>query len=100
MSSVSPTWSPCPCVSTIWVTPLIAAALSETKAGLPVKNGSIRIACRVKSKRKAEWPYQVICMMDLQACGMVDVLNHSHADDCRKARLSLMSHCAPTHANG
>ena len=29
MSSVSPTWSPWPCVSTIWVTPLIAAALSD-----------------------------------------------------------------------
>src|SRR4029450_11960213 len=60
MSSVSPTWSPCPCVSTICETPLLAAALSETKAGLPVKNGSISTALPAKSRRKAEVPNQVI----------------------------------------
>src|SRR6516162_8761367 len=46
----------------MWVTPLVAAALSETKAGLPAKNGSMRTALPAKSRRKAEWPYQVICM--------------------------------------
>src|SRR5215831_12903485 len=65
MSSVSPTWSPWPCVSTMWVTPLMAAALSDTKAGLPVKNGSISTALPAKSSRKAEWPYQVICILVL-----------------------------------
>src|SRR5690348_7615037 len=45
------------------VTPLVAAALSDTKAGLPVKNGSITTAALPKSRRKAEWPYQVICML-------------------------------------
>src|SRR6266851_120350 len=63
MSRASPTWSPWPWVSTIWVTPLMAVALSDTKAGLPVKNGSISTALPAKSSRKAEWPYQVICMM-------------------------------------
>src|SRR5215469_1733722 len=62
MSRVSPTWSKWPWVSTMWVTPSIAAALSETKAGLSVKNGSISTAALPKSRRKAEWPYQVICM--------------------------------------
>ena len=41
----------------------MAAALSDTKAGLPVKNGSISTALPPKSSRNAEWPYQVICMM-------------------------------------
>jgi hypothetical protein len=39
----------------MWVTPLIAACLSETKAGLPVKNGSISTALPAKSSRNAEW---------------------------------------------
>src|SRR5262245_56184882 len=46
----------------MWVMPLMAAALSDTKAGLPVKNGSISTALPAKSSRKAEWPYQMICM--------------------------------------
>ena len=49
-------------VSTMWATPLIAAALSDAKAGLPVKKGSIKTAVPPKSRRKAEWPNQVICM--------------------------------------
>jgi hypothetical protein len=32
---------------------------------LPVKNGSINTAWPAKSSLKAEWPYQVICMMCL-----------------------------------
>src|SRR5215472_13870560 len=44
---------------------LMAAALSDTKAGLPVKNGSISTALPAKSSRKAEWPYQVICMTEV-----------------------------------
>src|SRR5580704_3836288 len=62
ISRVSPTWSEWPCVSTMWVTPRAAAALSEINAGLPVMNGSINTALPSKSSRKAEWPYQVICM--------------------------------------
>src|SRR6267143_2041919 len=44
----------------------MAAAWSDTKAGLPVKKGSISTACLPKSRRKAEWPYQVICMERLR----------------------------------
>src|SRR6266446_6877482 len=69
MSRASPTWSEWPWVSTMWVTPRMAAALSDTKAGLPVKNGSISTALPAKSSRKAEWPYQVICMMVILGCG-------------------------------
>src|SRR6266849_9079495 len=69
MSRASPTWSAWPWVSTMWVTPLMAAALSDTKAGLPVKNGSISTALPAKSSRKAEWPYQVICMMVILGWG-------------------------------
>src|SRR6185312_15726680 len=53
----------------MWVTPLMAAALSDTKAGLPVKNGSISTADLPKSRRNAEWPYQVICMEILRSRG-------------------------------
>src|SRR6476660_4529701 len=62
MSTVSPTWSLWPWVSRIWFTPFIAAALSEENEGLPVKKGSISAAWPLKSRRKAECPYQVICM--------------------------------------
>src|SRR3954469_4667155 len=68
MSRVSPTWSPWPWVSTMWETPFIAAALSEMNAGFPVKNGSIRTAWPEKSRRNAEWPYQVICMELVRCC--------------------------------
>src|SRR5690242_17173941 len=44
-------------------TPRIAAVLSDTNAGLPVKNGSISTAVPARSSRKAEWPYQVICIV-------------------------------------
>src|ERR1700741_3125862 len=66
MSSASPTWSAWPWVSTMCVTPLVATALSDTNAGLPVKNGSISTALPAKSRRKAEWQYQVICMQRIR----------------------------------
>ena len=34
-----------------------------SKAGLPVKNGSISTTLPAKSRRKAEWPNQVIFMV-------------------------------------
>ena len=36
---------------------------APSKAGLPVKNGSISTALSAKSRRKAEWPNQVIFMV-------------------------------------
>src|SRR5258705_13551710 len=67
----APRWLESTWVSMMWVTPLIAAALSDTKAGLPVKNGSISTALPAKSSRKPEWPYQVICMIAVLGWGGV-----------------------------
>src|SRR5262249_1809373 len=92
MSRASPTWSAWPCVSTIWVTPLIAAALSDTKAGLPVKNGSISTALPAKSSRKAEWPYQVICMMAVLGWDRLDWSAGRYATG-RQDQRSCGRHC-------
>src|SRR5436190_24107084 len=69
----------------MWETPLIAAALSETKAGLPVKNGSISTAWPPKSSRKAEWPNQVICM----AAPVLSRKRHDIIGRCRPRVLAL-----------
>ena len=62
ISRVSPTWSLCPWVIRMWVVPSTSLSRSPWKAGLPVKNGSIRTPLSAKSRRKAEWPNQVIFM--------------------------------------
>src|SRR5258705_13576888 len=66
----APRWLESTWVSMMWVTPLIAAALSDTKAGLPVKNGSISTALPAKSSRKPEWAYQGICMIAVLGWGV------------------------------
>src|SRR5918997_870594 len=67
MSSASPTWSPWPWVITMWVAPFVAVARSPPKAGLPVKKGSISTTLSENSRRKAEWPNQVILIVALLA---------------------------------
>ena len=46
----------------MWDTPSVIFALSPSKAGLPVKKGSMSTALPAKSSRKAEWPNHVIFM--------------------------------------
>src|ERR1700754_3711321 len=54
MSTVSPRWSPCPCVSRITsagTSSAVAAAF-----GLPVRNGSTRTSAPAPDRWNAEWP--------------------------------------------
>src|SRR5262245_65443796 len=79
----------------MWLTSLIAAALSAVKAGLPVKNGSISTALPAKSRRNAEWPNQVICMarVPLIGEGLVDredkIQDKPHAVEINRAGLCV-----------
>src|SRR5262249_35197871 len=78
------------------------AALSDTKAGLPVKNGSISTALPAKSSRKAEWPYQVICMMVVLGSGRSDWAAGRYAtgrqDQCSRAGIAGLDPATHLHA--
>src|SRR5829696_3724724 len=60
MSTVSPMWSACPCVSRMWVGSTSSACLAAF--GLPVRNGSMSRRVSPSSMRKQAWPRNVISM--------------------------------------
>ncbi len=61
IASAPEAWSPCPCVSRIWVAPSKASASRPSgNTGLPTNQGSISSTASSISIRKPEWPSQMI----------------------------------------
>src|SRR4029077_21067918 len=93
IATVSPRWSPWPCVSRIVVassSSALAAAL-----GLPVRNGSTSTVVPPSLSAKAEWPRKRSSISvpfrrssgDVQRARQLEA--HGHADEHAQARLLL-----------